>query len=172
MKKAIALIVLMAIVLGLLMGCSSAPNSGITYEDILGGFEQQLKSSELAAYYQTARLPATAIPDSDELRHDLVITDAQEGYVYELSVWCDPEGYALGVVLTTTNAEYESLAFPTFCLYMCQAIKLSAPDWYAFSETLGLLTGEPSGTTTLADWNLIALSDEDMLSVSAFFHPE
>lgn len=172
MKKILVLFVLVATLVGLLLGCSSTPNSGITYEEILSGFEQQLASGELADHYQTTRPPATEIQDSNETRHDLVITDKQEDYIYELRVWCDPEGYALGVVLSTTNSELESLAFPTFCLYMCKAMKLSVSDWYGFCETLGLLGGDPSGSTTIDRWRVSALGSESHLDLCAFFHPE
>lgn len=174
MKKVFCVVMAAVLLVSLLVGCGEKPlpKSGVTAEEILEGFEQQLTSSEQGDYYQTDRPPATAIPDSDEIRHDLVITDNQDGYVYQLKVWSSPEGYAIGVVLTTTNAEYERLAFPTFCLYMCKAMKLSAPDWYAFCEALNLLTGDPRGTMTIDGWEVVAFGGEDILTLSAFFNTQ
>lgn len=163
MRKFFAVIILAATLLSLLSGCGAkSPKSGIKTEEVLTEFELQILEAELAEYYTTARLPEVEDPETGDVYQTLIAEDFQEGETCRLRVRSTAEGYVHTATISIEDEGLASLAFPTFCLYLVNALKLTEVDGLELSEDLGLFE-DPSGAVTSSGWELSAVSALDEL---------
>lgn len=158
MRKIFAVITLAATLLSLLCGCGAKSlKSGIKPDEVLDSFELQVLESELAEHYTTVILPKVEDPDTGDVYQTLIAKDFKEGDSCRLRVRSTVEGYVHTATISLTDEGLAALAFPTFCLYLVNALELTEVDGLELSEDLGLL-GDPSGSVTASGWELSALS--------------
>lgn len=180
MRKFFAVITLAATLLSLLGGCGAKAEpaettmpagSGKSRKTVLANFELQIIDSELADYYTTTRLPETELPDTGDIVQTVVVTDTQDGYTYHMRVYATASGDVYRAFMECKDEGLAGLAFPTFCLYVVNALELTTVDGFELSEELNLF-GDPSGSVTAEDWELSALSAGGTLTFSASYSPE
>ena len=159
MRKIFAVITLAATLLSLFCGCGfeATPKSGITADEVLAKFELQILESELAEHYTAVKLDKVKDPDTGDVYQTVVVEDFQEGGSCRLRVRSTTEGYVHTASISLTDEGLASLAFPTFCMYLVNALELTEVDGFELSEELGLF-GDPSGSVNASGWELSAVS--------------
>lgn len=168
MKKAIVAIISVAIVLGLLMGCSSAPEaateSGKTPGEIIDNFEKMLEP--IADQFQLSRQALTDLGDG-KLCQPAIIMDKTLDRDYDLLTYFTESGGVYSTSVVAKKGNYTELNFGLLSYYLYKSLTLPTMDSQSFYDHFNMLTDAPSGSMLVDGWRLSIMDTETLLIFSA-----
>ena len=178
MRKIFAVIALAAILLSLLSGCSTRPESaettsspiqsGISPEEILNNLVEMLEP--LADQFEMTQQPKEIL-EGGKTCYPARVTDKILNRGYDILIYCTQSGDAETVLLMAERSTSTELNFPVLSFYMYKSINLlemNADDFYAH---FNMLTEQPDGSLTADGWRALTTTTDGHLTFGLTFMP-